>query len=118
MPYPGGVNLVRLLPVILSVLLLAAHLSRNNLDLAALLTPAILLLLLVRRPWVPRIFQVLLVLAAAEWLRTLIVLALRRQAAGAPWVRLVAILAVVAAVSALSALVFRSAALRRRYRLP
>jgi hypothetical protein len=57
-------NFLRLLPVILSCLLLAAHFSRNEIMLLTLVSLALPFLLLVRRPWVPRLFQVLLVLGA------------------------------------------------------
>lgn len=108
-------NLLRLVPVILSVLVLGAHFLRA-LDLilfAACL--ALPVLLVVRRPWVPRLFQVVLVLGALEWVRTLVAVARFREAHGAPFTRMALILGGVAAVTALSALVFRSEGLRERY---
>jgi hypothetical protein len=107
---------VRLLPVLLSAVLLAAHFSRHDMPLlipVALLFPA---LLLVRRPWVPRVVQGILVLAAVEWIRTAIGLGRARVAAGEPWVRMAVILGAVALVTAASALVFRLPAVRERYR--
>lgn len=50
-----------------------------------------------------RIVQLLLILAAAEWLWTLAQIALERQALGQPWVRMALILGTVAAVSVASA---------------
>jgi hypothetical protein len=108
-------NVVRLTPVLLSALLLAAHFSRSDhslLILISLLTP---LLLLVKRPWVARTFQVALVVGALEWVRTLLAIARTRQALGEPWVRMAVILGAVALVTASSALVFRSKALKTRY---
>jgi hypothetical protein len=107
--------LVRLLPVLLSAVLLAAHFSRH--DLPALIPVALGLpaVLLVRRPWVPRVVQAALLLAALEWVRTGIVLGRARLEAGEPWVRMAVILGAVAAVTASSALVFRLAAVRARY---
>jgi len=110
-------NFVRLLPVLLSFVLLAAHFSRNGIPLLVFVSIALPLLLLVRRPWVPRLFRVLLVLGGLEWLRRLVALALARQAAGEPWVRLAVILGTVALVTFASALVFRHKALRKRYGL-
>jgi hypothetical protein len=70
------------------------------------------LLLLLRKPWVPRLFQALLVLGALEWLRSLYALAVLRIAFEQPWARLAVILGAVALFTALSGLVFRSRGLR------
>jgi hypothetical protein len=108
-------NVVRLLPVFVSALLLAAHFSRNDLPLLIPLSLAFPLLLLIRRPWAARAVQALLVLGALEWVRRLVQLALQRQADGESWARLAAILGAVAVFTAASALVFRLPALRERY---
>ena len=110
-------SFVRLLPVLLSLVLLAAHFARNDIALLMYVSIALPVLLLVRRPWVPRLFQVLLVMGGLEWLRRLVELALERQAAGASWVRMAMILGAVALVTFASALVFRNRALRERYGL-
>jgi len=108
-------NFLRLLPVVLSLVLLAAHFSRNDMAPLMAVSLAVPFLLLVRRTWIPRLFQVLLVLGALEWLRTLVVIARRRMEAGEDWLRMALILGVVALFTGLSALVFRSGALRERY---
>ena len=77
--------------------------------------PDLPLLLLLRRSWVPRLFQVLLGLGALEWLRTLYVFASMRVAFEQPWGRLALILGGVALLTALSALVFLNRRLRARY---
>ena len=108
-------NVVRLTPVFLSALLLAAHFSRaDNLPMIVLsfIAP---LLLLVRRPWIPRAFQVALVVGALEWVRTVVAIALARQALGEPWMRMAVILGVVALVTASSGVVFQTKALKTRY---
>lgn len=108
-------GLLRLLPVILSCLLLGAHFYRaGQVPLVALCLAAPLLLLL-RKPWVPRLFQALLVLGALEWLRSLYVFAAMRIAFEQPWLRLAVILGAVALFTAFSGLVFRSRGLRSRY---
>jgi hypothetical protein len=106
---------VRLLPVLLSAALLAAHLSRHDLTLLIPVALAFPALLLVRRPWVPRVVQAVLLVGALEWVRTGIVLGRARLAAGEPWMRMAVILGAVAVVTAASALVFRSPAVRARY---
>jgi hypothetical protein len=63
-------NGLKLLPVIISFLLIAAHFYRSGQVIPAALSLAMLLLLFLRERWVVRMFQVALVLAAAEWLRT------------------------------------------------
>lgn len=82
--------------------------------LLALILP---LLLFVRKSWVPRVFQLVLLLGAIEWLRSLFVFAQMRIAFDEPWLRLAVILGAVALFTALSGLVFRARALRERYRL-
>ena len=105
-------------PVVLSLLLLAAHGSRAGLPLSvSLLVLALAGLLAVPRRWAARTLQAVLVLGALEWARTTVVLASARQAAGLPATRMVIILATVALLTAASALVFRHDRLRRRFHL-
>jgi hypothetical protein len=108
-------NALRLLPVILSFLLLAAHFYRAGQLLPAGACLAAPMLLFLRWPWVPRLFQALLVLGALEWLRSLYAFAALRIAFEQPWARLALILGAVALFTGLSGLVFRSQHLRRLY---
>ena len=107
--------LPRLLPVLLSLLVLAAHVLRLGNPLLVLLVLALLIVVWIRRPWAMRTVRVALVIGALEWLRTLVVLANERLALGEPFLRMVAILAAVAALTALSATAFRSPRLRAYY---
>ena len=103
-------------PVILSLLLLAAHASRAGFPLpVSVLMLALVGLLAVPRCWAARTLQVVLVAGALEWVRTTVVLAMARQAVGLPATRMVLILTAVALLTAASALVFRSGRLRRRF---
>ena len=95
-----------LLPVVLSALLLGAHFLRMGMMPLVALSVAFPFILLLRRAWAARLVQILLVLGALEWIRTLTVLAAARWASGQPWVRLVVILGVVAAFTGGSALLF------------
>ncbi|UCD24812.1 MAG: hypothetical protein JSW51_02530 [Gemmatimonadota bacterium] len=106
---------MRLLPVLISFVLLAAHFSRGDNQPLMLLSLLFPLLLLVRKPWVVTAVQVALVVGGLEWLRRTLELVQQRQAAGDPWTRLVVILGVVALFTMASALVFRWAALQERY---
>jgi hypothetical protein len=105
----------RLLPVLLSAVLLAAHFSRHDIPVLAVASLAFPAVLLIRRPWVPRVVRAALLLSAVEWIRTGVALGRARVAAGEPWVRMAAILGVVALATALATLVFRLPAVRARY---
>ena len=88
---------------VLSALLIAAHFFRSGsyvLTAVGALFPAILLL---KRRFAARIVQALLFVAALEWIRTLISLAMERQAMGQPWLRMALILGTVAGVSVVAA---------------
>lgn len=109
---------LRLTPVFLSTLLLAAHFSRADISLMVIISLAAPLILFIRRPWVARLIQIVLVLGALEWVRTLIAIAQRRLGMGEPWLRMVVILGTVALFTAFSALVFQGKSMKERYSLP
>ncbi len=109
-------NLALLTPVLLSILLLGAHLFRAGQPVLVLLALAIPLVLFVRRSWAVRIVQLELIAGAIEWIRTTAMLVMTREALGQPWSRLVVILGSVALLTFLSAFVFESGSLRKRYR--
>ena len=108
-------NVLKLIPVILSFLLLAAHFYRSGQIVLAVACVAMLFVLFFRKSWVPRLFQLLLVLGALEWLRSLYYFAAMRIAWDQPWTRLAIILGAVALFTALSGLVFSNKAVRARY---
>jgi len=104
-----------LTPTVLTLVVLAAHFSRHDVPLLPWVFLALPLVLLVRRPWVPRLFQIVLIVGAIEWLRTTVVLMGQRMDAGEPWLRMAVILVVVALVAAGSALLLGTARVKRRY---
>jgi hypothetical protein len=106
-----------LIPVFLSLLLLAAHLLRWCGPVGAIIALAAAVLLAIPQRWAARIVQILLVLAALEWVRTGLAALSYRQATGEPWLRMVIIIGAVAVFTAASALVFQSRTLRDRYGL-
>lgn len=108
---------LRLAPVFLSALLLAAHFLRNGAIGLVVLTLFIPFLLLLARPWAVRLVQVGLILGAIEWLRTLVQLWRVRLALGEPWLRMVVILGTVSLLTACSALVFRNRKIREKFHL-
>jgi hypothetical protein len=89
--------------VVVSGLLISTHFFRSGdyvLAVAGLAFPA---LLAIRRRFARRLVQLFLVLAGAEWIRTLVLLAMERNAYGQPWIRMALILGAVAALAAVSA---------------
>ena len=104
-------------PVVLSLVVLGAHFMRYDNWIAVYGVAMLLVLMFVRRPWVARLLQLVLVIGAFEWLRTLYGLARFRIAQDQPFVRMAVILGVVAAVTLGSALLFQTPSLRKTYRL-
>ena len=110
-------NFIRLLPVILSLIVLAAHFLRAGLLPLTMILLVLIVLLALRRPWVARLTQLTLLVGAFEWLRTAVFYVLARQRLDMPWGRLAFILGTVVVITLASALVFQTRALRERYEL-
>jgi hypothetical protein len=108
---------IRLLPVIISFGLLAAHFSRAELLPLVIMSLAIPLLLLIRKAWAARTLQLLLLLGAFEWIRSMLGYIEVRKSIDDDWTRLAIILIVVALLTALSGLVFQGKSLKERYKL-
>ena len=108
--------ILQLLPVVLTLAVLAAHFSRHDQPVLMILSVAVMGLLAVPRLWAARAVQVVLLLGAAEWVRTLIVLARIRAEDGQPAARMVAILTLVAMLTAASALALLTRRARARFR--
>ena len=107
---------LRLLPAVLALLVLAAHFYRAGLIFLVPACIGLVLILAVRTAWVPRLVAIALVFAALEWLRTLLVLADARLEAGQPWLRLAIILGSVTILTLAAAWPLRSPAVRHWYR--
>jgi hypothetical protein len=103
-----------LLPVVLSILVLAAHFLRGFYP-AAFVLLALLPLLAIRERWVRRAAQAILGAGTLVWLWTAFTIASQRMALGAPFGRMLVILGSVAAFTALSALLLETPRMRRRY---
>ncbi len=108
-------NFIKLLPVILSCLIVAAHYSRGgnpHMTYAMLLFP---LILLIRKKWVTYVSTIFLVFIGFVWFETTYKFVQIRQSMGMPYLRLMAILGTVGVVAIISSLVFKGKALRKRY---
>ncbi len=110
--------LLWLLPVLSSSLIMAAHFLRSGNFLPMLVVLALPALLLIRRPWTPRIVQLVLLVEALIWVQVALQYIAERQAEGVSWTALAIILGGVALFTAASSLVFFTPALQARYRGP
>ncbi len=99
------------LPVI-ACLLMTAHFSRVSNDVLAATCLLLPFILLSKREWVMRVFQLLLVFGGMIWIERAVFLLRLRQQNQMPWIRLVVILGVVALFTILSALVFKNKKIR------
>jgi len=104
-------------PIVLSILVLGAHFLRFGNWIGVFAALLLIALLFVRRPWVARLMQVVLVLGTLEWLRTMYELAHMRALQGQPYGRMLVILGIVAAVTFCSALLFQTPTLKKIYQL-
>ena len=105
------------IPIVLSLVVLGAHFMRYGNAAGVYAAAALLGLLFLRQPWVARLVQLVLVLGAIEWLRTLYGLVELRVALQQPYARMAIILGVVALITFCSALLLQTKPLRAIYRL-
>ncbi len=105
---------LKLLPAILSILLLIAHGFRDFGPIVLPLT-GVFVLFLVPHGLVARFFQFVLCFGALEWIRMAVFDAMERESHGQPWLRLVLIYGATSAFTLWSAILFESAELREVY---
>jgi polyferredoxin len=109
-------NFIKLLPVIFSYLIVAAHYSRGgnpHMTYAMLMFP---LILLIRKKWVTYVSTLFLFFTGFVWFETTYKFVQIRQSMGMPYLRLMAILGTVAVMSMVSSLVFKVKSLQERYK--
>jgi len=110
-------NALLFVPIVLSLLLLAAHLLRAGNIPAALTAAFATAAVFVRRRWAAQLLQVILALATMEWVRALVSTTSGRMQRGEPWARLVVILGSVAAFTAGSLVLLFMRRAREWYRV-
>jgi hypothetical protein len=110
-------NIIRLFPVIFSFLILSAHFSRIDILIFSILCLLLPLVLIIKKSWVVKLVQTLLVLGSFEWIRSIFNYVIERQSIGEPYIKLVIILGLVAVFTGLSTLVFKNHFLKERYKL-
>ena len=113
----GILTFIQLLPVLFSMLLLAAHFLRADIIPLVILFLLLPIGLFIRKTVIARIFQIILILGSIEWIRTTFLLVAIREQEGQPWTKLVVILASVAFFTFASLFVFFLKTLRTRYGL-
>jgi NAD-dependent dihydropyrimidine dehydrogenase PreA subunit len=104
-----------LLPPILSTLMMAAHFSRVDNDRLAIFCLALPFLLFIKKIWVKRVYQILLVIGGPIWIERTVILIRTRQETGESWMRLAVILITVALFTIFSSLSFETKKARKRY---
>jgi len=104
-----------LIPAVLSLLVLAAHFLRSGNLLLVAGCLAICPLMLLRKRWVARLVQVVLIVSALNWVLVTNSMAVDRIDQGRDWKRAAIILLSVALVNVISAILFSTPPLRRRY---
>ena len=97
-------TLVKVIPLVLSSLLLGAHFYRSGNFVLVAIALAVPLLLLTRKRWAVTAVQVALSVGAAEWIRTATSIYAVREALGQPATRMFVILGSVALFTVLSAI--------------
>lgn len=109
-------RLLLILPFLAHVLM-GAHLMFHGFGAASFLLIIPAMLLFVPKHFMARLQQAMLLLWAAEWIRSGILLVMSRLDAGRPWQSAALIMLGVAAATALTALVFQVPYLRRWYKI-
>jgi NAD-dependent dihydropyrimidine dehydrogenase PreA subunit len=107
---------MRYTPLVLSCLILAAHHSRGGEPGLILLWLSLPFVLLLKRRWVDRAVQLVMLAGALEWALTINTIIEVRQMIGLPYTRMVLILGAITVFTALSGLLLETAG--RKKRLP
>ncbi|MCK4920779.1 MAG: hypothetical protein KAS71_07025 [Bacteroidales bacterium] len=107
--------ILRLIPIIFSLLVLAAHFSRINFLPLAILSLLMIVALFIRRKWIPRIVQIYLLVGSVEWIRMIFVYVEERKLIGDDYQRLAIILGGVTLFTLLSGLMFETRKLKEKY---
>lgn len=104
-----------ILPIISSVLL-AAHFSRADMNLLVPVALLIPFILLIKRKWIIRIYQIYLILGGFIWIERLLFLRRMRIAMGESWTVMAIILGVVALLTLFSAWMLQNKKLHNAYK--
>ena len=87
--------IIRLLPLIFTQLLFAAHIMRSFGIIWAIAVLILLFTLFIRRDWILRLWQIIIAFDVIDWIRTTIVFVQLRLAVEMPYLRLLIIMGAV-----------------------
>jgi len=107
---------LKILPIILCFLLLAAHFGRANLLILQIISISFPFLLFWKTKIAIFIIQACLMLAGIESIRTAVYYARIRNENEEPWLRLAIILGTVVVLNFATVLVFRTKSMKERYK--
>ena len=110
-------NIMKILPIVLCSLLMAAHLGRANMFILQYISLLIPFLLFWKNKISARAIQLFLILYGFEWIRMIFYYARIREPKGEDWLRLAIILGVVAILNFATVLAFRTKSMKERYGL-
>ncbi len=110
-------KVLRFIPIIFSFLMLAAHFSRLGNNIIAVLIILTPFLLFIKKAFIARIIQIVLIAGAAEWIRAMFYYIDIRKGIGEDWTRLAIILSAVSLFTLLSALIFQTKSMKKTYEL-
>ncbi|HEM48991.1 MAG TPA: hypothetical protein ENO27_02155 [Caldithrix sp.] len=86
---------LRLLPLIFTQLLFAAHIMRSFGVIWALVVLMLLITLVIHREWIIRLWQIIIAFEIIEWIRTTLIIVQLRLAVEMPYLRLLIIMGAV-----------------------
>ena len=95
--------IIRLLPIIFTTLLIAAHFSRGEQDVLAVFILFVLFTLFIRKKFILRAWQVFLGICALVWITVAIEMIQLRINMDLPWTRLLMIMSAIILFSGFSA---------------
>jgi type VI protein secretion system component VasK len=107
--------ILRIILIVISYLLLAAHFSRHDNTSLMIFCLLIPFLLLIKKRWVLIVIQSFCYLGALVWIQTTYLLVLERINLEESWIRLLIILSFVAILTIVSGVLLNSAVIKRKY---
>ena len=108
-------NFIKILPIILCSLIMAAHLGRANMFVLQIISLLIPFILIWKNKFSARAMQLFIFIYGIEWIRTIHYYSQIRIAKGENWSRLAIILGIVALLNFATILVFRTKSMKERY---
>ncbi len=110
-------NVLKLTPIYISAIIMTAHFFRLEQYFIVIICICFPFLLFFKTKLAARLIQIILLLGAIEWIRTIIIIVNERITNGEPCLRLVIILGIVTLFTGFSSFIFKIKSLKERYKL-